>query len=54
MGKDPDDLSSRNISLGDPFLIDITKLTIGYLDDADMEVVVQTIYTFITLQDFGY
>ncbi|KAI8016743.1 Glutamyl-tRNA(Gln) amidotransferase subunit A [Camellia lanceoleosa] len=38
-GKDPDDLSSRNISLDDPFLVDIAKLTVGYLDDAEMEVV---------------
>ncbi|KAM6583950.1 hypothetical protein CsatB_010952 [Cannabis sativa] len=39
MGKDPDDVSSRDISLGDPFSVDIKKLTVGYLDDADMEVV---------------
>nr|XP_048332868.1 uncharacterized protein LOC125423248 [Ziziphus jujuba var. spinosa] len=38
-GKDPDDLSSKDISLDDPFSIDITKLSVGYLDDADMEVV---------------
>ncbi|CAL5440510.1 unnamed protein product [Camellia sinensis] len=38
-GKDPDDLSSRNISLDDPFSVDIAKLTVGYLDDAEMEVV---------------
>ncbi|KAH7865030.1 hypothetical protein Vadar_001429 [Vaccinium darrowii] len=38
-GKDPDDLSSRNISFDDPFSVDITKLTVGYLDDADMEIV---------------
>ncbi|XP_021829363.1 uncharacterized protein LOC110769643 [Prunus avium] len=38
-GKDPDDLSSRDILLGDPFLVDITKLTVGYLEDAEMEVV---------------
>lgn len=38
-GKDPDDLSSRNISLDDPFEVDITKLTVGYLEDAQMEVV---------------
>ncbi|KAK5777270.1 hypothetical protein PVK06_045237 [Gossypium arboreum] len=38
-GKDPDDLSSRDIPFGDPFSVDITKLTVGYLDDADMEVV---------------
>lgn len=37
-GKDPDDLSSRDILLGDPFLVDITKLTVGYLEDAEMEV----------------
>ncbi|KAL5700514.1 hypothetical protein ACHQM5_025948 [Ranunculus cassubicifolius] len=38
-GKDPDDLSSREISLEDPFSMDITKLTVGYLEDAEMEVV---------------
>nr|KJB77720.1 hypothetical protein B456_012G153500 [Gossypium raimondii] len=38
-GEDPDDLSSRDIPFGDPFSVDITKLTVGYLDDADMEVV---------------
>ncbi|XP_061369895.1 uncharacterized protein LOC133312671 [Gastrolobium bilobum] len=38
-GRDPDDLSSKNSSLDDPFLVDITKLTVGYLDDAEMEVV---------------
>ncbi|KAK1358047.1 hypothetical protein POM88_051303 [Heracleum sosnowskyi] len=38
-GKDPVDLSSRNILFDDPFMVDITKLTVGYLDDADMEVV---------------
>ena len=38
LGKDPDDLSSRDISLDDPFSVDITNLTVGYLDDAEMEV----------------
>ncbi|KAJ4979426.1 hypothetical protein NE237_010206 [Protea cynaroides] len=38
-GKDLDDLSSKDVSLEDPFSIDITKLTVGYLEDADMEVV---------------
>ncbi|VFQ87245.1 unnamed protein product [Cuscuta campestris] len=38
-GKDPDDPSSRNIPLPDPFLVDIKMLTVGYLKDADMEVV---------------
>ncbi|KAL6280779.1 hypothetical protein ACE6H2_017660 [Prunus campanulata] len=38
-GKDPDDLSSRDILFGDPFSVDITKLTVGYLEDAEMEVV---------------
>ncbi|XP_031385612.1 uncharacterized protein LOC116199413 isoform X2 [Punica granatum] len=38
-GKDPDDLSSRDISLDNPFTVDITKLTVGYLDDAEMEVI---------------
>lgn len=37
-GRDPDDLSSRDSSLDDPFHVDITKLTVGYLDDAEMEV----------------
>ncbi|CAL2260895.1 unnamed protein product [Prunus armeniaca] len=36
-GKDPDDLSSRDIPLEDPFLVDITKLTVGYVDDAETE-----------------
>ncbi|XP_075101200.1 uncharacterized protein LOC107773602 isoform X1 [Nicotiana tabacum] len=39
LGKDPDDLSSRDIALVDPFSVDITKLTVGYLEDADKEVV---------------
>ncbi|XP_035846194.1 glutamyl-tRNA(Gln) amidotransferase subunit A isoform X1 [Helianthus annuus] len=38
-GKDPDDLSSRKIFLDDPFSVDITKLTVGYIEDAEMEVV---------------
>lgn len=38
-GKDPDDLSSKDITLHDPFSVDITKLTVGYLEDAEMEVV---------------
>ncbi|CAL4992877.1 unnamed protein product [Urochloa decumbens] len=38
-GKDAGDPSSREVSLGDPFHVDITKLTVGYLDDAEMEVV---------------
>ncbi|PIN01429.1 Amidase [Handroanthus impetiginosus] len=38
-GKDPDDLSSRNIPLSDPFAVDITKLNVGYLEDAEMDVV---------------
>lgn len=38
-GKDPDDFSSRKIFLDDPFSVDITKLTVGYLEDAEMEVV---------------
>ncbi|KAL5858913.1 hypothetical protein ACOSQ4_000209 [Xanthoceras sorbifolium] len=38
-GKDPDDLSSKNIPFGDPFSVDIAKLTVGYLEDAEMEVV---------------
>nr|CAB3491690.1 unnamed protein product [Digitaria exilis] len=38
-GKDGGDPSSREVALGDPFHVDITKLTVGYLDDAEMEVV---------------
>ncbi|XP_014505467.1 uncharacterized protein LOC106765383 isoform X2 [Vigna radiata var. radiata] len=38
-GRDLDDPSSKDSSLDDPFLVDISKLTVGYLDDADMEVV---------------
>ncbi|KAJ8536131.1 hypothetical protein K7X08_034532 [Anisodus acutangulus] len=38
-GKDPDDVSSRDIPFGDPLSVDITKLTVGYLEDAEMEVV---------------
>lgn len=38
-GKDPQDLSSKNIFLEDPFGMDVTKLTVGYLPDADMQVV---------------
>lgn len=38
-GKDPNDVSSRDVSLGDPFRIDVKSLTVGYLDDADEEVV---------------
>ncbi|XP_024023405.1 uncharacterized protein LOC21394847 [Morus notabilis] len=38
-GKDPNDMSSRDIPFEDPFLVDITKLRVGYLEDAEMEVV---------------
>lgn len=38
-GIDPDDMSSRDLPLDDPFSVDVTKLTVGYLDDAEMEVV---------------
>ncbi|XP_055827006.1 uncharacterized protein LOC129895327 isoform X2 [Solanum dulcamara] len=38
-GKDPDDVSSRDIPFRDPFSVDITKFTVGYLEDAEMEVV---------------
>ncbi|KAF5476867.1 hypothetical protein F2P56_003559 [Juglans regia] len=38
-GRDPDDPSSRDSPLDDPFLVDITKLTVGYLDDAEEEVI---------------
>ncbi|PKU63168.1 uncharacterized protein LOC110094661 [Dendrobium catenatum] len=38
-GADPEDLSSRHVPLDDPFSVDIKKLTVGYLEDAEMEVV---------------
>lgn len=38
-GKDPDDLSSTDMPFSDPFSVDITKLTVGYLEDAEKEVV---------------
>ncbi|KAJ8772389.1 hypothetical protein K2173_027566 [Erythroxylum novogranatense] len=38
-GEDPDDPSSRNIPFEDPFSLDIKRLTVGYMDDAEMEVV---------------
>ncbi|KDP22511.1 hypothetical protein JCGZ_26342 [Jatropha curcas] len=38
-GKDTDDVSSRDIPFNDPFSVDITQLTVGYMDDAEMEVV---------------
>ncbi|MFS7981641.1 putative amidase [Helianthus anomalus] len=38
-GKDPDNLSSRKIFLDDPLSVDITKITVGYIEDAEMEVV---------------
>lgn len=37
-GKDPHDHSSRDIPFPDPFSVDITKLTVGYLEDAEMDV----------------
>jgi len=37
-GKDPDDLSSIDMPLGDPFSVDLTKVTVGYLEDAEKEV----------------
>ncbi|KAG0493039.1 hypothetical protein HPP92_006437 [Vanilla planifolia] len=37
-GKDPKDPSSRFIPLDDPFSVDVRKLTVGYLEDAEMEV----------------
>lgn len=37
-GKDENDLSSRDVALQDPFQVDISKLTVGYLESADMEV----------------
>lgn len=38
-GKDPDDLSSRDMPFGDPFDVDLTKLTVGYLEDSEEEAV---------------
>ncbi|KAF7024417.1 hypothetical protein CFC21_036779 [Triticum aestivum] len=38
-GADAGDPSSREIALEDPFHVDITKFTVGYLDSAEMEVV---------------
>ncbi|XP_057516631.1 uncharacterized protein LOC130797861 isoform X1 [Amaranthus tricolor] len=38
-GKDPDDLSSRDMPFSDAFAVDLTKLTVGYLDDSEKEVV---------------
>ncbi|XP_062183107.1 uncharacterized protein LOC133887178 isoform X2 [Phragmites australis] len=38
-GKDTGDPSSREVALDDPFHVDITQLTVGYLEDAEMEVV---------------
>uniref|UniRef100_A0A0A9CUZ1 Amidase domain-containing protein n=1 Tax=Arundo donax TaxID=35708 RepID=A0A0A9CUZ1_ARUDO len=38
-GKDSGDPSSREVALDDPFHVDITQLTVGYLEDAEMEVV---------------
>lgn len=37
-GKDSNDWSSKDVHLPDPFSIDVTKLTVGYLSDADMGV----------------
>ena len=37
-GKDPDDWSSKDIPLKDPFAVDVAELRVGYLPDADMEV----------------
>ncbi|KAF0897082.1 hypothetical protein E2562_033632 [Oryza meyeriana var. granulata] len=38
-GKDAGDPSSREVPIEDPFHIDITQVTVGYLDSAEMEVV---------------
>ncbi|KAG8089930.1 hypothetical protein GUJ93_ZPchr0011g28365 [Zizania palustris] len=38
-GKDAGDPSSREVDIEDPFHVDITQLTVGYLDSAEMEVV---------------
>ncbi|KNA04706.1 hypothetical protein SOVF_197190 [Spinacia oleracea] len=36
-GKDRDDLSSRDMPFGNPFNVDLTKLTVGYVDDSEKE-----------------
>ncbi|KAI4387966.1 hypothetical protein MLD38_000348 [Melastoma candidum] len=38
-GRDPHDPSSKDMPFEDPFAVDITKLTVGYLDDAESDVV---------------
>ncbi|KAL4191906.1 hypothetical protein AMTRI_Chr06g191340 [Amborella trichopoda] len=38
-GRDQDDPSSRDVFFEDPFSINISKLTVGYLPDAEVEVV---------------
>jgi Asp-tRNA(Asn)/Glu-tRNA(Gln) amidotransferase A subunit family amidase len=47
-GKDPDDLSSRYVPLDDPFSVDIKRLTVGYTDDAEMEVSAPISLSYIT------
>lgn len=37
-GRDPDDPSSKDMPFEDPFTVDITKLTVGYLVDAESDV----------------
>lgn len=41
-GIDPDDPSSRHVGIDDPFEVDIRKLTVGFLKDAEMEVSIST------------
>ncbi|XP_078433456.1 amidase family protein isoform X2 [Wolffia australiana] len=38
-GHDPNDPSSREVNLMDPFRVDLKKLSVGYLKDADTEMV---------------
>lgn len=52
-GKDPRDWSSEDIHLKDPFFIDVSKLTVGYLPDADMGVVKALASKQVTMVPFA-
>ncbi|KAG8089934.1 hypothetical protein GUJ93_ZPchr0011g28365 [Zizania palustris] len=47
-GKDAGDPSSREVDIEDPFHVDITQLTVGYLDSAEMEVI-ESLFVCISL-----
>jgi len=49
-GKDSNDWSSKDIHLPDPYSIDVTKLTVGYLSDADMGVSLTADYVLKSYQ----